>query len=159
MSLDGSVDIPISQALVDSLTADKEHPPRNIETEGHPYLEGVWFDELSSDTVDIILSSEYAYTWLDYLEIRRSTSDKELAIRTKFGWTLIGGHRDGGGGVNACYKTAIEVDDMELKCWTNRLYNEDFPVIAKNEKHMSLEDEHAMQQMKETIQFDKDLGH
>ena len=41
----------------------------------------------------------------------------------------------------------------------NRLFNYDFPTIDINKKHLSLDDEHALQQLRDTVTFDADKGH
>ena len=83
-NLHGDLSLPVSQALVtDFLATEEDMPPRNDEISGMEYLDGVSFQELDSDDVDIILSIDYGWTWLGG-EVRRSTPDKPLCLLTKW---------------------------------------------------------------------------
>ena len=90
-SLDGETTLEIQEALVsDSLTAGDDHPPTNKEIAHLKHLEGVTFEELETKDIDVLLSVEFSYTWLGG-ELRRSTYEKAIGLKTKFGWTLAGG--------------------------------------------------------------------
>ena len=158
-NLHGDLSFPVSQALVtDFLATEEDMPPRNDEISGMEYLDGVSFQELDSDDVDIILSIDYGWTWLGG-EVRRSTPDKPLCLLTKWGWTLASARNGAAGDKSSCFRTAVEIDNKELHELVERLFRQDFPDIPVNQKHDSLDDEHAMKQLKETIRFDETLGH
>ena len=145
-NMTGDLTLPIDDALVtDQLTMDGDRPPRNKEVQGHAYLEDVTFEELPNDTVDVVLSAEFGYTWLGG-EVRRSTPDRAMALRTPFGWALLGGRKDPKGQMDSCWKTAVSSDDTGIREMINRLFSHDFPTIDINQKHLSLDDEHALQQ-------------
>ena len=153
----GEVELPISNALVSDFTMTQEdRPPRNEETLGEDYLRDVVFDELERDDVDVILPIGYCWTWLGG-EVRRSTRDKPMAVKTPFGWTLAGGGCPDGG--ESCFRTTIEVDNEEIHGQIQRLFQTDFPPIKTNRIHPSIEDKHAMKQLRETVKFDEGLQH
>ena len=158
-NLAGDLSLPVSQALVtDFLATEEDLPPKNSEISDYDYLHGVKFEELDSDNVDIILSIDYGWTWLGG-EVRRSTADKPLCLLTQWGWTLASAKTGAAGEKSSCFRTSVEVDNRELHELVDRLFRQDFPDIPVNEKHPSLEDEHAIKQLRETVQFDEELGH
>ena len=158
-NLSGDVHLPIDDAMVaDRLTMDGDRPPKNAELNGHAYLHGVSFTELEKDDVDVVLSAEFGYTWLGG-EVRRSTPDRALALKTPFGWSLLGGKRFQSDRADSCWKMAVETDQSDLGNLINRLFSQDFPNISINRKHLSLDDEHALRQLNETVRFDPEKGH
>ena len=157
-NLEGDVTLICSDTLVsDFLTTEEEKPPSNKEIEGIEYLEGVKFDELENKEIGLLISMRHAWTWLSG-ESRESTQDKPIAKRTKFGWALAGGEGKNSEKPNSCFKTTI-LRDEELREDIDRLWRHEFPNISKSKKHASLEDEHAVSQLKDTIIFDDGLGH
>ena len=126
-SIDGETMVPLEAVVLNFLTTEDDEPPRNEEIKEYEYMEGVKFDELENEGVSMLLSSEYAWTWLGG-ELRRSTTDKPMAIKTKFGWSLIGGS-----GKNAfessCFRTAVQTDNDELHELCERLFRYEFPNI------------------------------
>ena len=158
-NLNGDINIHISQAIVaDVLMTKDDRPPKNSETLGYPYLNGVTFTELANDDVDLLLSVDYARLWLGG-EVRRSTMNRPIALKTPFGWALAGGGGSENDAESSCFRTAVEIDNGELHGMIEKLFQTDFPKIASNHIHPSLEDEHAMKQLRETVRFDKELGH
>ena len=123
----GDLELPINNALVADFTMTHEdRPPRNEETLGEDYLQGVVFDELERDDVDALLPIRYCWAWLGG-EVRRSTRDKPLAVKTPFGWTLAGGGNEDEG--QSCFRTTIEEDNRGLHEQIQRLFQTDFPPI------------------------------
>ena len=157
-NLEGDVTLTVTDALVsDFLTTDEERPPTNQEIEGIEYLEGVKFDELDNKEIGLLISMRHAWTWLSG-ESRESTQDKPMAKKTKFGWALAGGKGENSEKVNSCFKATVSRDD-ELRENIEKLWRNEFPNISKSTKHASLEDDHAISQLKDTIVFDDGLGH
>ena len=157
-NLEGDVTLLMTDVLVsDFLTTDEEKPPTNKEIEGVEYLEGVKFDELEDKRIGVLISMRHAWTWLSG-DSRKSTKDKPMAKRTKFGWALAGGEGKNSEKMNSCFKTTILRDD-ELRENIEKLFRYEFPNISKSKKHASLEDDHAVSQLKDTIIFDDGLGH
>ena len=156
-NLDGDLRIRVVEALVsDNLTTKGDIPPTNEEIAHLEYMGGVVFQELETDEIDLILSVDHSYYWLG-CETRRSTAGKMIAVKTRFGWTLAGGK--GGHSISSCLKTALEVDNRELHEMVESLFRQDFPMIPKSRQHPSLEDEHAVKQMEETVRLDEASGH
>ena len=60
---------------------------------------------------------------------------------------------------DACWKLTVETDQSDLRDLINRLFSHDFPNISINHKHLSLDDEHALRQLEETVRFDPTKGH
>jgi hypothetical protein len=83
-----------------------------------------------------------------------------MALKTKFGWTLLGpavSEEDGEDLLNCC---VVEDGGLEdLRDDINCMFRCDFLPIAGEEtrpevKHPSRQDEYAMKQIEESIQFD-----
>ena len=100
-SLNGEMMVPLEAVILNFLTTEDDAPPRNEEIKDYEHMEGVKFEELEHEEVSMLLSSEYAWTWLGG-ELRRSTTDKPMAIQTKFGWSLIRGSGKGAFG-SSCF--------------------------------------------------------
>ena len=157
-NLAGDLCLEVPSALIgDFLTTSEDKPPRNEEIIDFDYLDGVKFDELNHDRIDAIISVEFSWTWLGG-EMRRSTKDKPICLKSLFGWTMAGS-REGSTHIDSCLRTALEIDNGEIHAMVTQLFNRDFPEIPVSEKHDSLDDEHALQQLRQTIRFDKELGH
>ena len=158
-NLEGNLVINVKEAVVmDILTTEEDKPPSNDEIKDVDYLEDVSFDELEEKTVGMLIGMRHAWTWLGG-EVRRSTPDKPLALKTRFGWALAGGCDRDGTGEMSCYKISIQKDNEDIHECVEKLFRQDFPNIPFNEKHMSRDDEYAMKQMEETIRFDEEIGH
>ena len=158
-SFEGDVNLKMEKAVVmNDLTTDSDIPPSNEEVEGEKYLEGVSFKELSDKSVNMIIPVGYGWCWLGG-EVRRSTIDKPIGVKTKFGWALAGGKIDKEGTMPSCYKMSIEHDDEGIREDIQRLFNKEFPNILENKVHESRDDKYAMEQMEKTIKFDEEIGH
>ena len=157
-NLQGDLVLHLPETMVlDFTTTENDKPPRNKDIKEHEYMKGVEFEELEHDEISMILSAEYAWTWL-LGERKRSTIDKPLAIETRFGWALIGGK--GKEDENpTCWRTSIKTDNDEIHELFEKLFKHEFADIPINKKHESLEDIHAMKQLEETIKFDEEIGH
>jgi hypothetical protein len=91
VSLDENVCIKVKDALVsDILTTANDKPPTNEEVEGLDYMEGmVSFQELDNELVGVLLPVQTCRTWLG-AEIVLGNPDQTVALRTMFGWILLG---------------------------------------------------------------------
>ena len=88
--LDGTFTLDVKNALVGNvLTTERDKPPRNDDIKDITYMDDVTFDELDDPTISVILDAKFAWTWAGG-EIRSESKEKPIAIRTMFGWTLIG---------------------------------------------------------------------
>jgi hypothetical protein len=166
VSLDEEVCIKVEDASVSKiLTTANDKPPTNGEVEGLDYMEGiVSFQELDDELIGIILPVQYARTWLGG-EIVQGDPDQTMALRTKFGWTLLGpvvSEEDGDNLMNCC---VVEEGGLEdLRDDINHMFRWDFLPRPGEEtrpevKHPSREDEYAMKQIQESIKFDEVTGH
>ena len=63
--LKGVHSFPVAEALIgDILTLENDVPPSKKDIEGFSHLEGVEFVELPSKEIDILLSAEFAWSWM-----------------------------------------------------------------------------------------------
>ena len=162
-SLDGTVHIELRDALVsDILTTDKDRPPTLEDVEDLDFMDGVVsFTELENERIGVVLSARHAWTWTGG-EVLNGTAEQPRAVNTRFGWTIIG----------PCIEE--EVEDAALNCCNveeaplseeiSRLFRYDFTMregekASPEENHPSRDDERAAQMIKETLRFDKDVGH
>ena len=153
----GTYTFPVSKALVgDILTLENDVPPSKKDIEGFSHLEGIEFDELPSKEIGILLSSEFAWSWMGG-EVRRGTPREPVAYLTCYGWTTIGCNRSSTSDAISHYR--IDADDLDIRNDINKVFGRDFEDIAVNKKCPSVSDLHAMKQLQETSRFDKELGH
>ena len=164
-SLDGKTILQVDEALVGHvLTTEHERPPVLEDIELYPYMEGiVTFDELECESVDVLLSARFAHTW----ELGERVSDgpeKPIAIRTDFGWGLIGA-KDGGNSQDlSMHCCALDGPRESIEENLNRVLRYDFlsrtgERASPEKEHPSREDCHAVAQFEATIEFDEDLKH
>ena len=156
-SLEGDLELKVTQALIsDFLTAGEDKPPTNAEVAHLDYMKGVSFKELANTEVDLLLSVDHSWTWLGG-EMRRSTSDKVMALETRFGWALVGG--SGAPEMESCMRTTVEVDNEEVKELVNSIFKGGFPPTESKETQPSLDEEHDIKQMEDLIHSDESIGH
>ena len=96
----------LRDALVsDILTTELDRPPMLEDIEDLDYMEGiVSFPELEDERIGVVLSARHAWTWTGG-EVLKGNADQPLAIKTMFGWTVIGpsrGDQSGEAAVNCC---------------------------------------------------------
>ena len=103
------------------LTTKNDKPPTSNKTLGQAYLEDASFRELPGKEINMIMPVSFSWCWLGG-RVRRSTIDKPIAIKTKFGWTLAGGKTNKVSDLIACYRTAIEMDKDKLKADIKKLF-------------------------------------
>ena len=158
-NLSGQYEAEVEQAVImDFITAKSEKPPRNSDISNLEYLRGVKFEELDHDDIEVIIPAELNEIWVGR-PYRRSTRRLPVAIETACGWTLLGGGADKGGEEESCFRTIIEEDNKGIHELVEKIYSSDFPTITKNEIHLSDNDKHAIEQLKETVRFDEETGH
>ena len=88
--LDRSFTLDVGNALVgDILTTERDKAPRNLDIKDLSYMKDVSFDELDDPTIGVILDACFAWTWTG-LGQRFGSREQPIALRTKFGWTLVG---------------------------------------------------------------------
>ena len=162
-SLDGNTKLQVDEALVgEILTTEHEMPPTIEDIAAHPYMEGiVSFEELEDTHIGVLLSARFAYTW-ELGERVSNGPDKPIAVRTDFGWALVGA---GNLGVNAiAMNCCATLKDASIEEGLERILRYDFlsrtgEGASPEQEHPSRDDRHAIDQFEATITFDEALGH
>ena len=164
-SLDGKTKLQVDEALVGQvLTTEHERPPALEDIEVYPYMEGiVTFEELECESVDVLLSARFAHTW-ELGERVSNGPDNPIAIRTSFGWGLIGA-RDG----NNCQSFSMQccafkppgesIEENLVRVLRYDFLSRTGEHASPEQEHPSREDCHAVAQFEATIEFDEDLQH
>ena len=94
MPIDESFTLDVKNALVGNiLTTERDRPPSNNDIRDLTYMKDVSFVELDDPTVAVILDAKFAWTWVGG-ETRLDAIDSPIAVKTRFGWTLIGPQLD-----------------------------------------------------------------
>ncbi len=84
-NLEESFSVNMEDVWVGQITSgESDAPPSNEEISDFDHMHDVWFPEVVSDKIGLVVSVEYAYTWLGK-PISRSTADKPLAVETDWG--------------------------------------------------------------------------
>ena len=115
--LDGSFAIDVENSLIGSVISAKNELPYSVsDTKGFDYLTDVSLDELDDKTVGLILGAKFAHTWIGK-EIRYADESKPLAVKTAFGWSLVGpplkeSDRETGLNAGFCLLDAEVVNDL-----------------------------------------------
>ena len=164
--LDNTFRLDINRALVgEILTTEGDSPPNMLDIENCSHMEGrVWFDELDDEHIGLMLSARYAYTW-QRGEVLSAGIDDPIAIRTMFGWALIGptGQEADDEIMVGCCKAEVP-NARTISEDIAKMFRHDF-IAREGEKgspeecHPSREDQHALRQFNETVKFDPELGH
>ena len=161
LSMDRQLVLPIKEALVgDVLTTERDRPPRNSDLVGHPYLEGVFFNELEDPTIGVILGSQFSWLW-SLGETRFSNPLKPIAVHSRLGWVLIG-PRFGEGEATPDPPRSLDVALIDPQKMTvgqeiTRIFRNDFIAPGKEihaeQVHPSRMDEHSLAQMLDSFTF------
>ena len=173
MPLDRSFTLHIKQALVgDTITTENETPPLNKDIQHLDFMSDVEFTELEDKTIGLIIDAKFAYTWMMSKEVRFRSPEDPLAIKTDFGWSLIGPPLDPQADIvqeaNVCPTTTDEQtlqDQIQtLQDQIHTMQRHDFimsghEVASHEQTHPSKMDEYSLKQMKDSIHYDKDLAH
>ena len=167
-SLDGSCKFEVKKSIVsDTFSTENDKPPSNEDVEDLDYMEGqVSFVELDEDTIGLLLSVDYVWTWM-LGEKLVGREDQPMAIHTRFGWCILGPCKHGRAeevedvSINCC---KVESYQMTLEASVDRILRHDFLLREgesshRDEVHPSLEDNRMIQMVKESLVFDKQLGH
>merc|ERR1712015_128694 len=111
-NLGGEFSFPVSKALIgDILTLENDVPPTKKDIEGFSHLEGIEFDELPNKEIGILLSAEFAWSWMGG-EVRRGSPREPVAYYTCYGWSTIGCNRSSTSDVVSHFR--IDADDLEV---------------------------------------------
>ena len=143
--LRGVNSFPVAEALVgDILTLENDVPPTKKDIEGFSHLEGVEFDELPNKEIGILLSVEFAWSWMGG-ECRRGSPREPVAYYTCYGWTMMGCNSSSTSDVISHLR--IDTDDLNVREDVNKVVGHSFEDLAVNRKCPSVRDCHAMKQL------------
>ena len=109
--------------------------------------------ELENKTVGIILSSRYARYFFGN-EKQEGPVDQPIAVKLAFGWFIAGPSADG-------FELEARIDEIPVEKLLHFIYRHDFIARPHEDfppemQHMSQYDRFALQQMKESIRYDKE---
>ena len=155
-SLDRQYVVRVNEALIGKLrTSSSDIPPAKRDTSAYNYLQGVDFINVDAE-VQFIDSASHSHTWLA-VPFRRGTPRQPLALKTSFGWTLIG--NAGGPRSNEISCNAISTNDLELREAIQDIFYQDFPDLVNEDEMGISEDNHrAVEIVKNLICFNKTIG-
>jgi hypothetical protein len=165
-ALDGNVCIKVKDALVsDILPTANNKPPTNEEVEGLDYMERiVSIQELYDKLVGILLPVQACRAWLGGETIQGSPNQM-MALKTKFGWNLLGPSPSDEDEEEA-FKCCVVEDGslMDLRDDNNHMFRYDFLPRPGEEtklvvKYPSRQDESALKQIEDSIEFDETRSH
>ena len=126
--LGGAYTFNVSNALIgDILTLESDVPPTKKDIEGFRHLEGVEFDELPNKEIGMLLSAEFAWSWMGG-ECRRGAQEELIAFNSLWGWSTIGCNRSSTSNVVSHYR--LDGDDLEV--------GKDVKVFDGNEEDVSV---------------------
>ena len=111
----------------DILTLESDVTPTKKDIEGFRHLEGVEFDELPNKEIGMLLSAEFAWSWMGG-ECRRGAQEEPIAFNSLWGWSTIGCNRSSTLNVVSHYR--LDGDDLEVR--------KDVKVFDGNEEDVSV---------------------
>ena len=163
--IDESFSIDMKNTLVgEILTTEADRPPSQEDIENNPLFEGtVYFHDLDDAHIGVVISARHAWTW-ETGERLSSGPNSPIAVKTAFGWSLIGPCSENDSGevaLNFCTASgnADSIDDK-----LDQLLRYDF--IARGDEkaspeltHPSQNDLHALRQMEKGVHFDTERQH
>ena len=89
-SLDGSYGADVTEALVGQIVASKNDiPPAERDLSALHHLNDIVFDSIDAE-ISMIIGVNHIEAWAEQ-EIRRGSPCQPIAMKTRFGWTLVGG--------------------------------------------------------------------
>jgi hypothetical protein len=166
VTFDSDVSVSVKGALVSEiLTTSNDRAPNNEDIEGLESMEGiVSFHELDDELIGVILSAKHAKTWTGG-EVIHGKPNQTLALKTDFGWTLIGPTTTGESDEEIFNCCIIENDhETKLQDDMHRMLRHDFlyrpgEETRSEKKHPSIQDKYAMDQIESSLRFDESTGH
>ena len=142
--LGGAYTFNVSNALIgDILTLESDVPPTKKDIEGFSHLEGIDFDELPNKEIGILLSAEFAWSWMGG-ECRRGAQEELVAFNSLWGWTTVGCNRSSTSDVVSHYR--LDGDDLEV--------GKDVKVFDGNKEDTSINEYKCS-----SVKYDKELAY
>ena len=141
--LKGIHSFPVAEALIgDILTLENDIPPTKRDIEGFSHLDGVEFDELPNKEIGMLLSVEFAWSWMGG-ECRRGSPREPVAYYTCYGWTMMG--CNGSSTSDVISHLRIDADNLE--------FSKDVKVFEGNK-----EDTSANEYKCSSVKYDMELA-
>ena len=151
-SLDGEYSCDIDRALVGELSVTgNDVPPAKRDLSKYRHLDGIEFADIDSE-VEMVLSVAHVYT-LFGKEMRTGRTSEPLAVKSDFGWTVMGvvGKTDS----NDAVINLIAAERCDLKQKLDDIFHHDFGV---EKCEMSKEQSDAKKQLDDSVFFDVEKG-
>ena len=150
-SIDGSYNAEVSDVLVGKLVAGKtDIPPAKRDTAALRHVENIEFEDIDAGIL-MIIGVSHAEAWTG-VEMRRGSPRQPMAMKTSFGWTLIGGWANNDT-LNIAYQSTV-IDNAALHKDLERIFYHDFATVSEEEIGQSRENKNAISQLESSIRFD-----
>ena len=155
-SLDLEYVVDVDDALVgDLLTSERDIPPCDRDYDDQFHIKGVKFPS-ASGSVRMIIGAAHSDAAVA-LECRRGPPGSLTCFRCMFGWTVSS--KTGKKGLDVASINAITVDNRDLHEKIDRIFYHDFAsIVSSEEMGESLENQRAVEAIKEKIYFDPVSG-
>lgn len=136
--------------LVDSIPVCPESIPRQANLRKYPYMRDVQLITPPRFEVDLIISVDLASTWCIPNDFRRGLPHQPVAIKSGWGWTLMGGETSSDSVISS-YLIRMDKDVLAEKL--DRIFTEDFRSIPGDQEvdKYSREEARALKAMEQSI--------
>ena len=147
-SIDGSYNATVTGALVGKLVAgNTDIPPAKRDLTALRHLDNIEFDAINAGIL-MIIGVSHAEAWTG-VEMRRGSPRQPMAMKTSFGWTLIGGWANNDT-LNIAYQSTV-IDNAALHKDLERIFYHDFATVSEEEIGQSRENKNAISQLESSI--------
>ena len=162
-SLDG-FPMQLEKAIFGRIVASEgDVPPKDSDVEGIDYLSDVSFRDFTEEeevdrSIGVIIGAELAWDW-ETGERRAGERDTVIALKTSFGWGLIGPKARGSRTAFPCHFMSFQVPEQEINENLDKLFARDFEKVDEGAVGMSVEDKYAIKQLEDSIRWDPEVVH
>ena len=160
-SMDGKLVLNIQDGIIGGIiTSEGEIPLKQEITEKFPYMNDVVVNDLEENDIGVLLGSRFLIHFAGK-EIRKGKVDEPIAILTELGWAIAGPIPDVENynleiaQMGVTREELSNIDKMIRQMYRHDFISrpgEDFPAEYT---HSSQFDEFSMEQIRETVKFDK----
>ena len=138
-------------ALVGKLVAGKtDIPPAKRNLAALCHVENIELDIIDAG-IFMIIGISHPEAWTG-VEVRRGSPRQPIAMKTNFGWTLVGRWASSNT-LNIAYQSTI-IDNAVLHKDLERIFYHDFATVSEEEIGQSRENKNAIAQLQNSIRFD-----
>ena len=160
-SLDGSLTLEIDDGIVGGFVASPEEIPlKNEITKKFEFMKDVEVHDLEDNNVELLIGSKFIRHYMGK-ESRMGKPDEPIAIHTDFGWAIAGPIPDSDEFHPEIAQLGVSQIELEnLDALIRQMYRHDFlsrpgEDFPSEYRHNSQFDEYTIEQIRETIKFDK----